>query len=817
MRRVPLALTALVLLCSSLFASIYIDRVPLVGESSIQTSFPANSWMKVRLQFEATRDHDNVDVIISKNSYIRLGQGIIRYSEIDFELGDMRDGQKEYYEFLVLGNGDDNAGRTGRIYVDVKSGTYDNDKTFEVDITDPIDNPPPVGVSAPTLEPIDDTHQDTDIQLFFSLTGRYPDAQYVAVYQSGSSWIELARGNDSPLNVDLPSTGSYILAVRLEQDGSSLLSNTQTYTAERGDGTYLYPKIDSFSADKTCIKETSDVTFSWGTTNATSVTLNASSVSIDGSETRTVSSTTTFILQACNAQGDCVENSFPVVLESDPLPTPDPIPDDPTPDPDPDPEIEVIYGTTPSDFNAQMRSDDLLMYVEDENGKQSVGLFRKVEEAVPDFWYGFISGKGDSWAAIAGDIIPGSAEIWMPILGAGVGCLITIEIGCAPGAVAGAKIGFIVGEAISATQAIIQLSYNGVDLSYQLQGIYDMDSDVTGGQIGETVFVGSVAFISILPYTDGVKAAKPVILKGGALDLGRIISNGDFSWITKVKQFLARIRPKGVELMHPDFYKVITKQGDDVVELTPHLQKLESSIDGIKKSGNLADALKNTPDGGAARGAYGELVPEYTFLSRGQGLWKEYVPKGCTSNNGIQVYAKKINGKAVDVKFSNSKVAPSGYTAITDIDFAVVHTDGTKVANFAKYDAVARSDPKSNYNQAKRFMEALRDVGMDGEWKTAGWEHTNKAIASATGLSKQMVDSDTTETVLEAFEFFNLPTRSDLGFRMTQPKPVMYTVYDLRGRMVYQGALKPDMIRALSGIHVIREDMKDVRTKAFMR
>ena len=81
------------------------------------------------------------------------------------------------------------------------------------------------------------------------------------------------------------------------------------------------PVIDSFSASSTSIQAGDSVILSWETTDATSVSLGSSSVSLDGDSTVTPSVTITYVLRATNAAGTTVTRSITITVTSGVDPT----------------------------------------------------------------------------------------------------------------------------------------------------------------------------------------------------------------------------------------------------------------------------------------------------------------------------------------------------------------------------------------------------------------------------------------------------------------------------------------------------------------
>lgn len=97
-------------------------------------------------------------------------------------------------------------------------------------------------------------------------------------------------------------------------------SNDCVKTVTVGDPTPM-PSCDAFSATPNSLPVGGGtVTLNWATTNATAVTIDGATVAVDGSATRNVTQSTTFILRATNSAGS-VECPAPVAV-ADPSPEP---------------------------------------------------------------------------------------------------------------------------------------------------------------------------------------------------------------------------------------------------------------------------------------------------------------------------------------------------------------------------------------------------------------------------------------------------------------------------------------------------------------
>ena len=121
-----------------------------------------------------------------------------------------------------------------------------------------------------------------------------------------SAWTGGSLGTMTEVSVDLGSfTGNKVI-VRFRMACDSSVNKTGWYVddvAITASGSTPAPTIDSYSASPTTITSGGSSTLSWNTTNATSCTINGSSVAVDGSMTVSPTTTTTYTLTATGSGG----------------------------------------------------------------------------------------------------------------------------------------------------------------------------------------------------------------------------------------------------------------------------------------------------------------------------------------------------------------------------------------------------------------------------------------------------------------------------------------------------------------------------------
>jgi len=126
-----------------------------------------------------------------------------------------------------------------------------------------------------------------------------------------SAWTGGSLGTMTQVSVDLGSfTGNKVI-VRFRMACDSSVNKTGWYVDDvtiTASGTTPAPTIDSFSASPSTITNGGSSTLSWTTTNATSCTINGSSVAVDGSTTVSPTTTTTYTLTATGSGGSVSQN-----------------------------------------------------------------------------------------------------------------------------------------------------------------------------------------------------------------------------------------------------------------------------------------------------------------------------------------------------------------------------------------------------------------------------------------------------------------------------------------------------------------------------
>ena len=148
------------------------------------------------------------------------------------------------------------------------------------------------------------------------------DATTITV--GGSTTLRWTTTNAT--SVAIPGT-SGALAVDGSVSVSPTTTTTYTLTASGASGTTpddasvtinVKPRIDTFSADATTITRGNSTTLRWSTTGATSVTLDDTAVALDGNQTVSPTSDTTYELEASNSAGSNTRTVTITVRPPDP-------------------------------------------------------------------------------------------------------------------------------------------------------------------------------------------------------------------------------------------------------------------------------------------------------------------------------------------------------------------------------------------------------------------------------------------------------------------------------------------------------------------
>ncbi len=139
-----------------------------------------------------------------------------------------------------------------------------------------------------------------------------------------SAWTGGSLGTMTQVTVDLDSYTGHKVIIRFRMACDSSVNKTGWYVDDvsiTSSGSTPAPTIDSFSASPTTITAGGSATLSWNTTNATSCTINGSSVSVDGSMTVSPTTTTTYTLTATGDGGSVSQDVTVTVNAVTPAPT----------------------------------------------------------------------------------------------------------------------------------------------------------------------------------------------------------------------------------------------------------------------------------------------------------------------------------------------------------------------------------------------------------------------------------------------------------------------------------------------------------------